>query len=410
MEFPYYYFIMWTARRIAKALSQTYLKDDFPIHNIHFDTRLIGPHDCFIALDKGHDYLGNKDLPFTIGEKNADIIVNDSQQALFDLGIYARDNSPAKRIAVTGSVGKTTTKTFLNQVLSQMFKTIASDKSFNNHIGTPLTLTKLTPETEIGVFEVGSNNPGEISMLSHLVQPDIAIITNISEAHIGQFPNGLQGIIDEKTSILHGLKKGGIIIIPESIKPLIHHENVRILDESKLQSLNIPIIQEHHRKNILPVLEVLDILNVPYHNIDFSKLTLPKGRGGIHHIKINQKNITLIDDAYNAPFLGMQAALYELSKHKGRKVAVLADMGELGDHAYALHQQLVDLTKTLKIDIVLPCGKIFAELLQQPIFHKEDVISVLENNDVVLFKGSNSSNLHQTVHRILEQAVSELKN
>lgn len=379
---------MWTAKKIAKILNTPYEGRDIEVENFHFDTRLLGKNDCFIALDKGHEYLKNSGAVLTIGEHDADLIVKNSHKALWQLAEYARDHSKAKRIAITGSVGKTTTKHFLHQALSQVYKNVvASDKSYNNHIGVPLTLTKLKEDTDIGIFEIGSNHPGEIAPLSKLVQPDIAVVTNISEAHIGNYKDGLEGIRKEKFSIKDGLKKEGIFIGPDVM----------------FQDVDVSFPQEHHKKNLSIVIEILKALGISLHQIDFSKLTVPSSRGKIHKITLNGKRLTIIDDAYNAPYLGMKAALYELSKYQGRRVAVLADMGELGEHEDRLHKEIINYARSLSIDEIIPCGSLFAKVLKVKPVDKANLLEWFKDGDSILFKGSNVSGLGRVVQKILNK-------
>jgi len=377
---------MWTSHLIAKVLGVRYKGENFSIDHFHFDTRLLGKHDCFIALDKGHEHIKTSGAILTIGEHDADIIVEDTYKSLWKLGEYASQKSAAKKIVITGSVGKTTTKHLLCQMLSQVYKNVVvSDKSYNNHIGVPLTLTKLKEDTDIGIFEIGSNNPGEIEPLSRLVHPDIAVITNISEAHIGHYKDGLEGIKKEKFSIQKGLKKGGILIGPDV----------------EFKDIKAPIEQEHHQQNLNMAINVLEALGISHDQIDFSKLTIPSSRGRIYKKSIQGKGITIIDDAYNAPYAGVKAALYELSKYKGRKVAVLADMGELGDSAYRLHKDVISYAKELNIDHVIPWGSIFADILQTNVIDKEKTVDWLEEGDIVLFKGSNASGIGQFIKHFL---------
>lgn len=211
---------MWTMKKIAVVLGQSAAKDDV-IQHFKFDSRTVEPGDCFIALlgevFDGNDFIDDaraRGALCVIGQRNADFVVPDSYEALNKLSVYARDNSPARRIAITGSVGKTTTTSFLAQILQQKHKIVAPQKSFNNHIGVPLTMTELSDDTEFGIFEVGTNHPGEIEILSSLVRPHIAIITKIGTAHIENF-GSKKRIALEKAQILHALTDDGIGIVPD---------------------------------------------------------------------------------------------------------------------------------------------------------------------------------------------------
>ena len=389
---------MWTIRKISEVLNSPCALKDCKIDQIQFDSRIASDTDCFIAIDKGHDYLKSTKAAITIGERDADIIVPHSQEALNQLALYSRSQTNAKIIAITGSVGKTSTKHFLYQLLRQVYPdVVASEKSFNNHLGVPLTLCRLTPSTPVGIFEVGANNPGEISALTKMVQPDIALITNISEAHIGQYPNGLQGILNEKFSIADYLK-GPLLIAPDV--PKKREAIVANLDLLKeIDTISLP---EHHRSNVALVLEVLKLLNIDKATLDFSVLTVGEGRGTVSDISLshNQK-ITILDHTYNAPFLGVKAALTELASfNKRRKIAVLGDMGELGDHEEQFHQQVLDHARHLNIDMILPYGKIFSSLMKREQATLEEIETSLQNDDVLLLKGARFEKMENIIKQL----------
>jgi len=219
--------IKWTPQEIAQATGGTLVGDAIQdISGISIDTRTLAPGDLYIAI-KGDVHDGHKFVSqaFSLGASLALVSIDegesaagpivrveDTLKAMELLGIAARTRSQAKRIAITGSVGKTGTKEALKIALSSAGTTHASDRSFNNHWGVPLTLSRLPKEADFGVFEVGMNAPNEITPLSQMIAPDIAVITNIAPVHLEAFEN-IDGIARAKSEIFDGLQKGGTAIL-----------------------------------------------------------------------------------------------------------------------------------------------------------------------------------------------------
>ncbi|MDE8346386.1 MAG: UDP-N-acetylmuramoyl-tripeptide--D-alanyl-D-alanine ligase, partial [Acidocella sp.] len=211
---------LWDARSLIAALGAT--GDGFDINGIAFDTRALAPGDLFIALKgerDGHDFVAeaiskgaagalvSQDMPGPV------LRVDDTLHALTRLAVAARARTKARIIAITGSVGKTTTKEMLRRTLSVFGTVHAAESSFNNHIGVPLTLARMSPAADFGVFEIGMNHPGEIQPLATLVQPDVSIITCIDRAHLGLM-GSQDAIAVEKASIFAPLRSGGVAVLP----------------------------------------------------------------------------------------------------------------------------------------------------------------------------------------------------
>lgn len=400
---------MWTMRKIAVVLGQSSVKDD-EIQHFKFDSRTVEPGDCFIALHgdvfDGNDFIDDaraRGALCVIGQKNADFIVPDSYKALNKLAVYARDHSPARRIAITGSVGKTTTTSFLAQILQQKHKIVAPKKSFNNHIGVPLTMTELSDDTEFGIFEIGTNHPGEIETLSSLVRPHIAIITKIGTAHIGNF-GSKEAIAREKAQILHALTDDGIGIVPDDEFLSIYEAAGKKLIVIKATENLLPILPERLQSNIAAVKKVAEFLGV--HDFDLSKLQVLQGRGTIYQHVISGKKVTIIDDAYNAAFEAFLASLDDLSQMDGRKIIVVGDMGEVGEFSKSFHDQIARKIKSIPgVEHIIPAGQFISEALRIMLYSHDNALlsvrDIVEEGDIIFFKGSNASGISRILSQLL---------
>lgn len=460
---------IWHTVDILQALN---LKGDvsspFQATGISIDTRTLKPGDLFIALKgenfDGHDFLEQAfekgASGVIISQEPPNFLVNhtyfkvsDPLKALQQLGQYARSRSSAKVIAVTGSAGKTTTKEWLAQVLGSFGSTVFSKASYNNHLGVPLSLAQLEPDTQFGVFEVGMNHGGEIEPLSQLIQPDIAIITTISEAHLGYF-DSIEAIAEEKSNIFKGLKPGGTTILNHD-NPFYeffahkaqHHGAKRILsvgqkkgsyiqlieacyDDSCHQTLvkfkmgediltySLDLVGEYYVINSLMVLAATKALGLDLdHSIEAVQTLKPiAGRGQRYTLCLTPgKTITLIDDAYNAHPTSMKSGLSSLAQiqSSGRKIVVLGEMRELGDKADCYHKELIPLLNEAGVDLIFatgPCLKpVFDAFLpqQQGAFQEnaldlwQPLLESLRDGDTVFIKGSNGTKVYTLVHKLL---------
>lgn len=414
---------MWTTTKIGAALNQKVV-NDLPIHHVKFDSRTVEPGDCFIALPgevlDGNAFISDaraRGALCIIGQKDADIVVPNSYEALNKLAVYARDHSPAKRIAITGSVGKTTTTSFLAQILQKSHTVVAPQKSFNNHIGVPLTMTELSDQTDFGIFEIGSNHPGEIKALADLVRPHIAIITKIGTAHIGHF-GSKENIALEKAQILHALTDDGIGIVPDDeflsiykaagkklfiINEQDYHpqesDNLFLRKENK-----IPIIPQRLQSNVVAVKKAAELLGV--YEFDLSTLQVVQGRGLIYQHTISGKTVTIIDDAYNAAFDAFLASLDDLSHLEGRKILIIGDMGEMGEFTKPYHDQIARKINSMSgITHIIPAGTFISQALNLPQVAHEDAMqcirTVVQEGDILFFKGSNASGVNKILNHLM---------
>ncbi len=439
----------WNTNNIIDATGGTDVNGYNWIHssNISTDTRSIKKGDLFIALKgknfDGHNFLHEAFLKGAVAAivsedkyKNFPlIIVQDTLKALHGMASYYIRNVlvDAKVIAITGSVGKTTTKDMLHTVLSQYGVSHANEGNLNNNIGLPLTILKAPKNCQCLILEMGMNKAGEIKELSKISNPNIAVITNIGPAHVENF-SSLFDVAQTKLEVLYGMKNNGTLILNRDNKyydylssranrnvislgkdknaevcllDIISNDdglNFKIrLNNNQTINCNLRVQGEHFAYSLLAVAAVVQSLG-----LDLSKLPLAlknfsatKGRGNIHKVKYNGKYIHLIDDSYNASPASMKAAIKTLSTYSNqRKVALLGDMLELGDESIKFHTDLVKVITENNVDKVYTVGKFMLELhellpdnMRGTHFNdsnqlKSNLADIIQNNDAILVKGS----------------------
>jgi UDP-N-acetylmuramoyl-tripeptide--D-alanyl-D-alanine ligase len=405
--------LLWTCEALVAAMDGRPL-GQMPegISGISIDSRSLEPGDAFFAIKgdtmDGHDFataaikagagvlvVAEGKLP-ALGRLTAPmIVVPDVLEELERLGQAARARSRARIIAVTGSVGKTTTKEALRHALSSVGTVHASDKSFNNHWGVPLTLARMPQDCDYGVFEIGMNHPGEIRPLVKMVRPHIAIVTVIAAAHLGFFRN-LEEIARAKAEIFEGLEPDGAALInrddPRSklldklareagvkrilgfgenaratyrlLKCVLHADHSTIAANIGKQEIvaRIGAPGRHMVQNMLAVLGAAHLAGADVARVALAlgDLSPESGRGRRHVLRHPQGTITLIDESYNANPASMKAAMELLNATpvagNGRRIAVLGDMLELGAHSAKLHAALAELIVGTGTGTVLLAG------------------------------------------------------
>ena len=425
------------------------------------DTRTIKKDNLFLAIE-GKKIDGNKFvndalikgagciISSKILKKNNKKIIRVKNTILFlnNFAKFKRELSLAKIIAVTGSAGKTSLKNLIRDLLQNFGKTCSSSKSFNNHLGVPISLSNLSFHDKYGVFEVGMSRAGEIKKLSKLIGPHIGVITNIGEAHIENFRN-INGIAKAKSEIIESINEGGIIILNRddkffsylSKKAKLHKlkifsfgyhkkSNVRIKkiiqkgNSSKIFiNINNQIIDLEIRDlniyNVLASIAVLKALKININKIKekIKNYESPEGRGKKYLISRYKKKFNLIDESYNANPLSVKNAINKLSlikKEKFKKYLILGDMLELGPRSKKYHEQMSKVINNSDIDKVFIKGKktIFTykqlnkdkrgNILQ----NNEDIdISLREmisNNDHLMIKGSNATGLNDFSKKMIK--------
>jgi UDP-N-acetylmuramoyl-tripeptide--D-alanyl-D-alanine ligase len=463
---------LWTADEAAKATGGR-TQGDWTATGVSIDTRTLAPGDLFVALQAardGHDFVAQalaagaaaalvSHVPAGLAADAPLLFVDDVQSALEALGRAARARSTARVVAVTGSVGKTSTKEMLAQMLGDQGRTHASVASYNNHWGVPLTLARMPRDTEFAVIEIGMNHPGEIAPLARMARPDVAMITTVAAAHLEAFAN-IEGIAAEKASILDGLEPGGSAILNADIAQAdiltakaqavgasiigfgrtAQHYVLRDVTEqggitvASVTALGTPLVfrintaGQHFAMNGLGALAACVALgaDLALAAQSLGRWTPFQGRGVREVIRLDpvesDLSLELIDDAYNANPASMVAALDVLAAARvrhdtgrvrlGRRIAILGDMKELGPDAPALHAGLADLPAMVKIDMVHCIGPLMRALYDALPENKrgawcetsaelqKGISRRLDSGDVVLVKGSLSMKLGAVVDAI----------
>jgi len=443
---------LWTSAEIAAATNGRAGRR-FSADGVSIDSRKITQGDLFVALHgpnfDGNAFVANAltagaagalvdRLPAGMAADMPVVVVDDTLQGLQDLGAAARARTPAKFAAVTGSVGKTSTKEALKAALEPFGRTYASVGNLNNHWGAPLSLSRMPRDTEYGVFELGMNHANEITPLSKLVKPQVSIITSIEAVHI-EFFNSVAEIADAKAEIMDGMDASGTVVLPHDnphYDRLVEHAKRRgiahvvtfgsdaadarlidcvvsptgsritaeVMGQRVSYALGLPGL--HQAKNSLAVLAAVKALDLDLATAAaaLGGLAALKGRGAREHLMLVSGPITLLDESYNASPASVRAALSLLAASKpegnGRRIAVLGDMRELGTSGPMLHRELMPDIVAAGVDHVFLVGPIMQELnavLPQQIraghwAQSTDVIQPLlgslRSGDVVLVKGS----------------------
>ena len=404
---------LWTS---AAAVAATGGKTtaDWQAHGVSIDTRTIQPGDLFVALKAardGHDFVAQAlakgaaaalvtHRPDGVAADAPLLIVPDVLRALEDLGRAARARTQARVVAVTGSVGKTSTKEMLRSVLSGQGRTHAAEASYNNHWGVPLTLARMPADTAFAVIEIGMNHPGEIAPLAQMARPHVAMVTIVAAAHLEAFEN-LEGIAHEKASILTGLEPGGVAVLNGDLptSPIlldwaarhaartitfgetagVHHRvtEVTLCDQTTVvqgRAWRRPLLFKvqapgrHFAVNAMGVMAVAQALHLDpvLAASDLGTWQPPAGRGKRERYLLDPLSddlyFDLIDDAFNANPTSMEAALEVLAAaaprdglgrvKTGRRIAVLGDMLELGPDEIALHAALAASPHMAKLSLV----------------------------------------------------------
>ena len=436
------------------------------------DTREIKGGEIYVGLvgekSNGADYfeqafengaagviLQDIEIPEEQKEKYKDkviIIVNDTLEALQQIAEFKRNlyGEDFPIVAVTGSVGKTSTKDIIANVLAQKYKTLKTDGNYNNHIGVPLTILRLE-DHEAAVVEMGMNHSGEISVLTKIAKPTLCVITNIGTSHIGNL-GSRENILKAKLEILEGNKQKQIIINNDN--DLLHKfKNKKVNDinvttfgieeESEVYATDIEA-REESSKFICRINDEEFEVEVPVAGLHFVYnalcaaavgkklgLTNEQIKKGIETFELTKKRMDIdilkngtkvINDSYNASFESMKASIENLGRYDNRKIAVLGDMFELGEYAEELHKKVgIEVAKN-NIDILICAGenaKYIASTAKEEgmnkknIYYFEDkneIIKLLEKiltrEDVVLFKSSNGMKFFE----ILEQVKNKINN
>ncbi len=440
---------LWTSAEIERAVGGRLDGAPFEAMGVSIDSRSIEPGDLFVALAgvrDGHDFIDGALARGAAGAlaakpgSGARVLVKDTQIALEALGLAARDRSPARRGAVTGSVGKTSVTQAVRAGLLKAGRGHSSVKSYNNQIGVPLTLARMPRNTERAVFEIGMNHAGEIEPLARMVAPQAACITTVGPVHTENFMDGEAGVAAAKAEIFQGLQPGGLAVLNadnawfDFLKAQALKVGARVRSfgsasacDARLigfaagetgaqvsailhgRPLDFAIRQKgaHWGLNSLAVLLMLEALEVTLEDAlaaleGFEPL---EGRGSERAVMAAAGPFVLIDESYNANPISMQAALSTLGARaaKGRRIAVLTDMLELGPDAQRYHRDIAQGVDSADVDLVFCAGPLMKFLwdalpptrrggyAQTAADLAPQVVRAVEPGDLVMVKGSNGS-------------------
>ena len=461
---------LWTSQAMAQAMGAS-INGVLPeaITGLSIDSRTIAPGEAYFAIKgdvhDGHDFVVaalKAGAALAVVEKAqrdkfaADaplLVVDDVLAGLVELGIASRARLTAQVIAITGSVGKTSTKEALRRVLGAQGETHASAASFNNHWGVPLSLARCPASVKFAIFEIGMNHAGEIETLVKMVRPQVAIITTVEPVHL-EFFAGIEAIADAKAEIFAGVEPGGVVVLNRDnsqfdrlrsraeklgisrivsfgadaksdarlIDLSLHADrsavHASILGHDVTYKLGMP--GRHMAMNSLAVLAAASLAgaDLALAALSLSQIEPAAGRGARHALEIGNGEVTLIDESYNANPASMAAALNVLGSAAvgphGRRIAVLGDMLELGPTSPALHRDLNEAIKANHIDLVYCCGPLMRNLWDALSAGKRggyaensagleaQVIAAIRAGDAIMIKGSLGSKM-KTIVTALEK-------
>jgi UDP-N-acetylmuramoyl-tripeptide--D-alanyl-D-alanine ligase len=462
---------LWTARELTEATGGL-LSEPFDADGLSIDTRTLTAGDLFVALigdgRDGHAFVAAALAKHAAGAMVHDVAalaeqvddapggrldgalsgptlrVADTLAGLRDLGGFARSRFAGRLVAITGSVGKTTTKEMVRGALSAFGNTHAAVASYNNHWGVPLTLARTPRDANFCIAEIGMNHAGEIAPLARLARPHVALITTVDKAHVGHL-GSIEAIADEKATIMLGLEPGGIAILPadsdqlERLRTaagdavvltfgshpaadvrLVHREVdadgslIHVDAAGQTISLRVGAPGQHMAMNALAALAVVIALGLdPLRAIDALEAFVPlAGRGARRVVALPCGSALLLDESYNGNGASMRAALEVLRLQPARRrIAVLGDMLELGDEGPDEHAALAEAVAA-SADCLFTCGPLMRHLFDAvperlrgshathsaalaPI-----VADAIRRGDAVLVKGSLGSGMKRVVEAI----------
>ena len=457
---------------IIKEESKSKISNKIRINNISINSKTIKKDDVFFAIKGKrvdgnkfiHEALKRKSSLVIVNKLNKkfklskQVKVENSLNFLSKCSSILRDNINAKIISITGSCGKTTLKEMIGLTLKKISRTTFSPKSFNNQFGVPLSLFNLKQNDKFGVFEVGMDKKGEINSLTKIIKPNLGVITNISYAHSKNFKN-IKKIAEAKAEIMNNIKKNGIIVLNKDDNFYNYHEKLALKKKLKVisfairsKSSTVKLVKikkikkkfeliisldgnllsfyssNDNKSNIYNILATLASIS-PYINVKslnrniFLNFKSLNGRGDISDITLNDKKFFLIDETYNSNPLSLKNAIENFDRivsKNSKKYLILGDMLELGKHSLRQHKLISEVINKTKIDRVYVIGKYIKETFKGLKLNKKgeilknrlsiiDLINTdLKNNDYLMIKGSNSTDLHEITAKIKKRSLNAI--
>ena len=448
--------IIVSLAELAKRINGQLIGNDLQIDSVSSDSRAVNSQTLFVAI-KGEKFDGHcfaqaavdaganallveRELPIIATQ----LVVENSQKAMGEIGAYVREQIAPTCIALTGSNGKTSVKEMIATILSQHHQVLYTAGNFNNEIGVPLTLLRLQAGDEFGVFELGANHAGEIDYTSSLVKPSVAMVNNVASAHLEGF-GSLEGVAKAKSEIFNHISIGGTAVInaddafadvmlqaSSHVKQLcfgIKNEASRDLDifatdliadaygryafslcyGAEVHRVELPLAGRHQVSNALAATSMCLALNLSLAEIcqGLSQLKPVKGR----MLPSQLGRVTVVDDSYNANPASVGAAIDWLQEIKGNRCLVLGDLGELGDNAALLHRELGELAKAKGVNSLFCVGTLSAGASHAfGSKHYQDIenlvagliqyINELPAEVTVLVKGSRSARMERVVEAL----------
>jgi UDP-N-acetylmuramoyl-tripeptide--D-alanyl-D-alanine ligase len=382
------------------------------VTGVQIDSRRIEEGDLFVEVGGGGDFARHA---FARGAA-ATLAPDDASAALGALGREIRGRSSARVVAITGSTGKTSTKDILAAMCRPHAKTVAAEGGHNNEIGLPLTLTRIEPDTEVVVCEMGMRGLGEIAELCTIARPDVGVITSIGPVHL-ELLGTIENVAQAKAEVVASLPAGATAIVPDDplLEPSLGRDDieiqrfgernvtsfertedgsrVRFALEAEQLELEFPFTARHQAQNAVAALLAVQALGLP----------LPSGRVDVELSRWRGEESSLpgggllINDSYNANPTSMRAALEHLAEHDGRTVAILGEMAELGPTSPMYHGEIGELVGDLRIDVVLGVGELAkaygGEWVENAAKAADRAPELVQPGDVVLVKGSRAVGL-----------------
>ncbi len=411
--------LLSNTQTVAQVL-QTSIDKNINFKGVFTDTRAPLKGGLFVALSganfNGHDYIDQAEkmgavailASAKINSHLPVIYVEDTTLALGKIAHFHRQQSQAKVVAITGSNGKTTTKNILKNILTLNAPTLATKGNLNNHLGVPMTLLELHTKHQYAVIEMGANHVGEITYLRNIANPDIAVVTNTLDAHIGEFggfdnlvhakgeiyTENSKNIVNTKTlfegDVSFG-KKGDIF----ASNVLNNRFDLNIFDEKI--TVTLPLLGQHNIDNALAASACAYALDIDINTIKQGLENTRAEKGRLNLIKKGTR--VIIDDSYNANPSSTKYALEVLNNFTGKKIAILGQMAELGNQSKHYHSEVGQFAKSLEIDSIYSYQ---ADYGVQNFNTEAQLLSMLKQHThaTILFKGSRIAKLETIIAKL----------